>query len=240
MAGYDSAEITDRERLAADRQKEISNQLAKDVRNQLAHQMANYNMADAQNKRLANVQLKQNSRKSEADRFEAQRQLQNATIGLLGSMNQAMNGSAVGNLMRMLENRSDADNQTYWTQLQANQDAIRNAYNESINQNRIARTDAAINAEKALRDLEADLSANLNNINPNLYIKPGTGEASYASNVTYDKNKAKQNNAALSGYLMPDRSVERIRKPIGGVGQRNAIERNDYFGNLINRFNGVM
>ena len=99
-------EITDREQTAADNQTSISKQNVRDVQNQLARQLANYDFADAQNRALADVQLRQNSRKTSADRFEAQRDLQEAALGLMGSMGSAMNGSSTGNLMRMLESRN--------------------------------------------------------------------------------------------------------------------------------------
>lgn len=234
MADYDLGEVTERERLAAERQKEIAGRHADAVRNQLSRTLGNYDFANEQNRKLADVQLKQNQRKTEADRFEAQRNLQNATIGLLGAMNQAMNGSSTGNLMRMLENRSDADNQTYWNQHQQNADAINNAYQESVNQNQVAKNDAVANAEKAIRDIEDDLAANLANINPNLYEPPGTGAADFRATELYNNNRVNQNNAQLSGYLMPQDSVQNARR----MSPRNRIGGNDYFSRLMNNFNG--
>lgn len=232
MADYDAGEITDRERLAADRQKVISRYNALAVKNQLASQMENYDKADQQNAGLRDVQLKQLARKNETDRFEAQRQLQNATIGLLGSMgNQAMNSSAVGNTMSMLRNRNDSDNNTYWQQLMDNQNQVYNAYNESLNQNNNARRDALANATKAIQDIENDLSANLNNINPNLYISPGSGEGMFDSTGVRDQYPVNTNLPQLSGYIMPANAEQAIRS------QRNRVQRNDYFGNMLNRFN---
>lgn len=213
MADYDKGELTDREKKAGKRQKEIAkyndntllgsseynratarnmaswnsgmqNQLAgknadqttqiakynADATNrQLGSQLANYDFANRQNAALRDTQLKQASRKSEAERFEAQRNLQNAALGLFGTMNQAMNGSTVGNTMSMLANRNDADNSTYWQNLQDNQNAIQNAYDESYNQNQIAKKDAAINALKSLRDIQGDLASNLGNIQNDLF-----------------------------------------------------------------------
>ena len=99
---YDAGNITDRERKAAENQIDLAKKNADDVRNQVSKQLETYDYANRQNRSLADVQLKQNSRKNSADRFEAQRDLQNATLGLLGSMGNAMNGSSTGNLMRML------------------------------------------------------------------------------------------------------------------------------------------
>lgn len=172
---YDKGKITDRERKAAQNQTTISQENVNDVKNQLSRQLANYDFADAQNRALANTQLAQNSRKTSADRFEAQRDLQAATLGLLGSMGSAMNGSTTGNLMSMLRSRNDKENNTYWAQHQENQDQVENAYNDSLNQNNVARRDAMQSAEKAIRDITADWRANMNNINPNLF--PGADKS---------------------------------------------------------------
>lgn len=233
MADYDAGEITERERLAAARQKEIAARNAEGVKNQLRRQLANYDLADQQNAALRDVQLKQNERKAEADRFEAQRNLRNAALGLFGSMgNTAMNSSTLGNTMSMLRDRNDADNSVYWQQLMENRDTVLNAYDESVNQNQIAKNDAVINAEKALRDIEDDLSANLSNINPNLYQAPASAsDMRFYATELYDDNKVNPNIAKLAGYIMPENAEQTIRP------QRNRVQRNDYFGNLMNRFN---
>ena len=257
MADYDAGEITDRERKAAANQTKISTQNIRDVENQLRRQLSNFDFADAQNRALADTQLKQNSRKTSEDRFEAQRDLQAAALGLLGSMNTAMNGSTTGNLMRMLESRNDKDNNTYWAQHQQNQDQVENAYNDSLNQNNVARRDAMQSAEKAVRDINADWSANLNNINPNLFAmaSPADSVGNHQSADTWDVSKAPQNNATISGYLIPDnRGNGSLRTPTNAVqptqsmnvgtprnqvrgGDQSAVG-GDYFSQLMNRFNG--
>lgn len=231
MADYDAGELTDREKLAGKNQIEIAKQNADDVRNQLSKQLETYDFANRQNRTLADVQLKQNSRKNSADRFEAQRDLQNAAIGLLGSMGPgAMNSSSMGNFMSMMENRNDKENNTHWAQLQSNQDQVENSYADSFNQNQVAKRDAVTSAEKAIRDIESDLSANLNNINPNLYEEPGSGETNLDSGSVWNgAGNIQQNNAQVSGYIMPDNRQGAARNRIGG---------NDYFSKLINRFNG--
>lgn len=228
---YDAGNITDRERKAAENQIDLAKKNADDVRNQVSKQLETYDYANRQNRSLADVQLKQNSRKNSADRFEAQRDLQNATLGLLGSMGNAMNGSSTGNLMRMLEDRNDKDNNTYWAQHQVNQDTVENSYQDSYNQNQVAKRDAVTSAEKAIRDIESDLSANLNNINPNLYTKPGTGDADLNSGSVWNDNAngLQQANARISGYVMPDNR---------NGAQRNQLRQGDYFSRLVNRFNG--
>ena len=231
MADYDAGEVTDREELAAERQKEIAGRHASGIKNQLNRQLANYDFANEQNARLRDVQLGQARQKGETDRFEAQRQLQNAATGLFGSMNQAMNSSTIGNTLSMLRNRNDSDNTTYWQQLQDNINAVRNAYEESANQNQVAKMDAIANAEKAIRDVEDDLSANLANINPNLYVPGGTGDARFNATELYNDNKVPMNMAQRSGYLMPENAEQNI------LNRRNTLNSNGYFNRLINGFN---
>lgn len=241
---------TSAEKRAAANQTAISSQNVRDVQNQLARQLSNYDFADAQNRALRDVQLKQNSRKASADRFEAQRDLQNSALGLLGSMGSAMNGSSTGNLMRMLENRNDKENDTYWAQHQVNQDAVNNEYADSVNQNRVARRDAMQAAEKSIRDIESDWRANMGNINADLW--PGAtgsvgGDKKLASGTAWQPNKAAQNNATVSGYLMPDDrgmgqdvtgSYQNPANTRNTGAVRNRMRGNDYFSQLMNRFNG--
>lgn len=232
MADYDSGEVTEREQLAADKTKQIADYNAAATKTQAQQQLKTYDLADAQNAATRDNQLKQASRKSEADRFEAQRGLRNASLGLLGNIgNQALNGSALGNYMSILRDRNDADNNTYWQQLAENQDAIRNAYDESANQNNLGRADVVVNAAKALADIEADLAANLANINPNLYEVPGTGAADLGASGYYDENIIDPRLATLAGYLMPDNAEQAVRP------MRNRIARNDYFSRLMNGYN---
>jgi hypothetical protein len=169
IADWNESQQTDITNKNAANTSDIAEYNAGATKNQFKRQIANYDFANRQNAALRDTQFKQASRKSEAERFEAQRNLQNAALGLFGTMNQAMNGSTVGNTMRMLENRNDAENSTYWQNLQDNRNAIQNAYDESYNQNQVAKQDAAINAIKALQDIQGDLSGNLNNIQTDLY-----------------------------------------------------------------------
>lgn len=232
--GSASSGPTDEERKAAKNQTAIASQHVRDVQNQLNRQLANYDLADQQNRALANTQYGQNSRKSSEDRFEAQRGLQQAARGLLGSMGNAMNGSATGNLMTMLGERNDQENNMNLSQLQVNQDQVSNTLNDSLNQNVVARRDAMQSAEKAIRDIESDWRANMNNINPELY--PGSsgpvgGNKALASSTVWKPDKAKQNLAQLSGYIMPDQTIR--AQPT-----RNKVSGNNYFAQLMNRFNG--
>lgn len=207
---YDKGEVSEREEKAAENQKEIAKYNASATKNQLNQQLKNYDFANAQNRRLADVELAQNSRKTESDRFEAARDLQNAALGLLGSMgNQAMNSSSINNFNYMLENRNDKDNNTYWTQHQVNQDAVNNAYDESANQNQVAKNDAVINTEKALKDMQADLSTNISNINPNLYVAPGkTTGGKYNLVPSTQDNTSSSNNANSTTTVTTDANTK--------------------------------
>lgn len=234
---YDKGEVTDREKLAAKRQKALAKYNANSVANQLDQQIYTYDVADTQNKALRDLQLKQSGRKGEADRFEAQRQLQNAALGLFSSAGPtAMNSSTTGNMMSMLRNRNDSDNVTYWQQQQENNNAINNAYNESYAQNQLARRDAAVNATKALRDIQGDLAANLSNINPNLYEAPGKDADMKAildniAAIRKGYTKANAYQPTISGYPVPANAEQNI------LNQRNRLGRNDYFSRLVNSYN---
>lgn len=231
--GGSSSGPTDAEKKAAANQTAIAKQNVRDVQAQLARQLANYDLADAQNKALWQTQLQQNSRKTSEDRFEAQRDLQSAALGLLASMGIAMNGSATGNFMNMMRSRNDKENNTFWAQHQVNQDQATNTYNDSLNQNVVARRDAMQSAEKAIKDITADWMANMNNINPELYKAQTSvgGDKALAPSTAWDANKAKQHTAQLSGYVMPDQALRSIPA-------RNRVAGGDYFAQLMNRFNG--
>ena len=230
MADYDAGDITERERLAAQRQRAIAKSNVNSVTDEAERQMATYDMADAQNASLADVQRKQAGRKTEADRFEANRQLQNASLGLLGTFGPAANGSTITNFMNMLANRNDADNSVYWQQHADNLNTINNAEQESINQNQINRANTGATTEKAIRDIVNDLVADITNTNPNLYedINPNDYGASDLYNK-YDLTNPKLAN--LSGYIMPENAEQNVRN------RRNTLQRNDYFSRLINGYN---
>lgn len=235
MEDYDAGEITDRERKAAENQGLVSGDNILAVQNQLARQLSNYDTADLQNRSLADTQLRQNSRKTSADRFEAQRDLTAAAAGILGSMGTALNGSSLGNLSSMLAQRNDKENNTYWAQHQVNQDAVENAYQDSLNQNTVARRDAMQNAEKAIRDIESDWAANLNNINPNLFQQGAVNGIGNLSSTTAWQDNPRglpiTSYSYLSGYVQPG-PQERAKTTQG-----NATG-SDYFSEMMNRFSG--
>src|SRR5574344_104803 len=142
MADYDSAEVTDRERQAADHLGTIAGYNAQSPHNQLKQQLGNYDLADQQNRSLADVQRDQNSRKAASERFGQNKKLQSSTQGLLGAAGNALNGTGLYRVLDMLATRTDLDNNEVWNALAQNQNTVENAYNESMNQNVLARNDA--------------------------------------------------------------------------------------------------
>lgn len=227
------ANLSDNELKAANNQKILAQSDAASVEKQLKRQLKNYDAADARNRNLADLELIQASRDAGADRFEAQRDLQNAALGVMGSMNQAFNGSSLGNLQYMLENRNDKENATYWNQYQKNADTINNAWNESKNANDAARADALANAEAQIGAIESSYAANLNNLDPDLFVKPGTGEADLGSNDVVDKNRTSRANSSVAGYVMPDNA----RQNINPSTTNQSLAGNDYFSRLLKGFN---
>ena len=234
MADYDSAEVTDRERQAADHLGTIAGYNAQSTHNQLKQQLGNYDMADQQNRSLADVQRDQNSRKAASERFGQNKKLQSSTQGLLGAAGNALNGTGLYRVLDMLATRTDLDNNEVWNALAQNQNTVENAYNESVSQNVLARNDAASNAEFALRGINADTAAQLNNITPSLFVEPGEGDAGVAkANGVYEENKRPANQAQLSGYIMPDDAItgaRRTQKP-------NTMSGNSYYDKLVNGYN---
>lgn len=233
MADYDAAEVTDRERSAADHLGSIAGFNAQSTKNQLMQQLGNYDTADKQNRQLADVQLDQNSRKSAQERFGQNKKLQSSVHSVLGAAGNAMNGSSLYELLNMIATRTDLDNAETWGALAQNQNTVENAYNESMNQNVLARNDAAINAEFGLRGIEADTAAQLNNINPSLFVEPGDGDTSVGATGTADANKKPANMAQLSGYIMPDDALTQARK----VQKPNSMAGTSYYDKLINGYN---
>jgi len=240
MADYDSGEVSAREQQTADNLNSIAQYNAQSTRNQLNQLLQNYDLADQQNKRLADVERKQNSRKAANERFAANKNLQSAVTGLTGTMGNALAGSGTENLLSMVNTRTDLDNGDAWNTLQQNQNTVTNAYNESLNQNVLSRNDAAINAEYGLRTIESDTAAQLNNVNPNLYVAPGEGtQGESATNVgatgTYDANKSSANLAEMSGYIVPGNA----RGQANQIQQPNTVQRGGgtYYASLLNRYN---
>lgn len=231
MADYDKAEVTDRERKAASNLNAITGYNVESTLNQLKQQMSNYDQADQQNRSLADVQRNQNSRKAAGERFGANKKLQSAVQNLGAD---ALNGSQLYGLLDMLATRTDLDNNDVWRTLTENQNAVENAYQESMNQNALSRNDLASNAEYALRGYNADLAAQLNNINPTLYAKPGTGDANIkGTEGVYDQNSVDALIAQLAGYINPANAQQRARQTQAA----NNATGNSFYDRYLNTYN---
>ena len=234
MADYDAGEISERERLAADRQKALAKTNADALLRQYYNQLGTYDLADQQNRALADRNAIQMRRKAEADRFEAARNLRSAGRGILSQMGPAgMQGSATENFMRGMENRSDADSSTYWNQLQENLDTVENSYLENENQNNISREEARVNALKGIEDIMSETSANLSNINPNLYEEVTPEDLGVDVNPLQNR-QTRESLAQQSGYVMPQQARFNA---LGNYNSRNRIAQPNYFGQLMNQIN---
>lgn len=228
------AEVTDAQRQAANNLTDIANYNAQSTKNQLSQQLQNYDLADQQNRALADTEKNQSSKSAAADRFAQNKKLQNATRGLMGTVGNGLYGSTLYNIMDMLRSRQDLDNQSTLNTLQQNWDTAENAFNESKNSNVLARNDAASNAEYALRGIQSDTAAQLNNINPELFQSPGEGDTNVGADGTYENNKVAGNFAKMSGYIMPSQNqIETQTKPTTTTKTRNS-----YFNKLMQGYRG--
>lgn len=226
------ADVTDEQRQAANNLTTIANYNAQSTKNQLAQQLENYDLADKQNRALADTEKNQSSKSAAADRFAQNKKLQNATRSLLGTVGSGLYGSTLYNIMDMLRNRQDLDSQATLNTLQQNWDTAENAYNESANANVLSRNDAATNAEYALRGIQSDTAAQLNNINPDLFVAPGEGDTNVGADGTAADNKHEANLARMSGYIMPSKNqIEQQTKP-------RSVSKNSYFNKLMNGYRG--
>ena len=190
--------------------------------------MRNYDMSDQQNRRLADVQYDQNSGKTSAERFAAEKRLQASTGGMLSAAGNAMQGSGTRNLIDMLQGRTDLDSGEALSTLTQNQNAVRNALDEALNANAIARNDTRASTAAALRGIEADMAAQLNNIDPELFALPGSGAAGFGSDY-YNRASGRHpaHVAQRAGYYMP---------PMRGARTANARTGNTYFDTLLGSY----
>lgn len=226
------ASPTQDEKNAAARTKKIAQWNKQSVDANLKWMNSLYDASDKQNKALLQTERIQNRQKTEADRFQAQRNLQNAARGLANTLGQGLNSSATGNIVNMVKGQQDADNIDYWSTLKQNQNTVNNAYQEALNQNYLSRREAGINAQIAKRDIESNLAASLQNIHPDLYEAP-TNSGKYGSKGTQSANTKKANkkkNAAddrarSSGYV-----IKATGQPKTNT-QGSAL--NDYFSRLL-------
>lgn len=164
----------------------------------------NYDISDEQNRELARVQKVQNSRKGASDRFGQAKKMQASVSSMRNAAGNALQGSGTYGIIDMLRGRTDIDNNEVWNTLHQNQNAVQNALDEALNANVLARNDARAATAASLRGIEADTAAQLNNIDPSLYVAPGTGGASFGSDYyNTDSGRTPANEATMAGYFMP-------------------------------------
>ncbi len=177
---------------------------AQTAKDQLADSLRGFDMSDKQNRSLAGVQKVQNSRKGASDRFAQAKKMQASVASMRNAAGNALQGSGTYGIIDMIRGRTDLDNNEVWSILHQNQNAVQNALDESLNANVLARNDARAATAASLRGIEADTAAQLNNIDPSLFVAPGTGTASFGSGaVGANTADTPANRATMSGYFMP-------------------------------------
>ena len=203
-----STKVTPEQKRAARNLLSISKSNASSTRAQLKRGLSNYDMSDRQNTALAQIDFTKNAGQSDADRFAQAQKLQSSARGLFAESGNAMQSSQLGEVGNMLNRRNRQDQTEAVTTLGANQQAVQRTLDESINANILARRDLINNAAHALRGLESDYSAQLNNINPKLFKKPGKGKANFGSKRVADRfGKIKANTPTRVGYYTSDAAV---------------------------------
>lgn len=202
---------TQSDRASAKNQLEIAKTDAGNAMLYNSRLFSGYDFADRASENLTKLQKQQAARQSEIDRFNAQADLIDAFISLVGGLGTAATSSTALNIMDMVSNWNDKENGSIWENLEGNWNTLDNELLSQKNAQDNNRNELAARGEKDLADMESSTAANLNNINPSLYTKPGTGDADLGSSGYYDKHKAQEREMGLTGYLMPATAVDAAR-----------------------------
>lgn len=200
----------------------IANYNADSTREQLDLTLSAFDQADTQNRALADTQIEQHQKTAAADRFAQAKKLQMSTSSVRDAAGNALQGSGLGALIDMLRSRTDLDTQESISTLKQNKNSVWNALQEALNANVNARNDAANQAEAAIRAIEADMAAQLNNINPSLYRAPGTGSTALGSTNMATDRFARATAPATSGYYTHPADAGYTR-PQSGSGYFDAL-----------------
>ena len=176
-SGGSGGSVSSQQKKAAKNQTAISKFNAQTVRDEWKAANANYKLSNKENKALTKINMQNNSRTASGDRFAQLQRMQASTSGLMAGAGNALQGGQAMNIANMLKQRNGMDNNESLSTLRTNQNAEIDSLNEALLANTIARNTAAAAAERQLRNMEADLAAQLNNINPKLFAKPGKGKA---------------------------------------------------------------
>jgi hypothetical protein len=147
----------------------------------------------------------------------------------MSSAGNAMQGSGLWGLIDMLRGRTDLDTGETMTALTQNQDAVYNALQEAIAANILARNEAKTTAELGLRGIEADYAAQLSNIDPSLFVSPGTGitDLGDALGARWEQPI---NDPRISNYIVPPRPWQPNR-------QKSPQSGSSYFDKLLAGYN---
>lgn len=262
LAGYGS-NVTDKEMRSANNQRALANYNAQNLRDQLADRFEYYDQSNDNHRNFLKAQKVQMGMASSANRYEDQRNLLNGIFSTRDKMASGLNGSGAWNLLNLANDRNDYFNNTRSSELRQNLDSAWNNYNQAVNSNQLAKIDAQIGAKKSLADLEANLAADLNNINPDLFELPGENSSinllgrnshgapessmsqEYADSAGYSTSGYGQN--AIEGADPLTLNV-RMNQPswepyLYNDNQRAKISNqqlsgNDYFSRLLNGYNG--
>jgi hypothetical protein len=220
---------TAKEKKAAGQQKAISGFNAGSVKNQLTRSLEDYDLSDRQSQDLANLQFEGNSKQTASDRFSQAKRLQSSTRGILGAAGNALQGSQLGSIVGMIRDRNDLDTGEALGALTQNQNSVRHALAETKNASTLARRDAMNTAEMEIRRVEGDLAASLSNINPDLYVAPGSGAANLGSATTAARRgTVPENKTTKSGYFLPGVAPKTVPPKMQGT---------SYFDKLLNSYN---
>lgn len=179
--GGSSPKVTTSQRRAAKNLGAVAGYNADSTRQQLGRTLDTFAVSDQQNEAQAKTQHTQNSRNSAGERFAQLKKLQSSASAVSGAMGNAANGSGRRVLGEMLRSRNDMDSADSTRTLRSNQEAVSNALTEARNANTLAARNAASDAEYGLRGIESDTASQLNNIDPSLFVKPGTKSANLKS-----------------------------------------------------------
>ena len=204
--GGGAGSVSALERTAAANLSTIAGRNAQTVIDELNRALGVFDQADAQTRQSAGLQQTQASRKAAGERFLQNRRLQSSVAGLAGAAGNALQGNGGAGLADMIRTRTDMDSAENLDILRGNRDMISNAMLEALNTNIFARNEAANRAEVALRGIESDTAAQLNNINPSLFVRPGTGGTNFGSAGFAQRRTRPIQVAQDSGYIRPDGS----------------------------------
>ena len=202
---------TDEQTQAAVKASKIASFNAQTVRDEAIEANRIYGEADKQSRLQAAVQRIQNSKMAAGERFGAQKNMQMSAQQLFANGGAAMMSSGAGGMAQMLRSRADMDQTDVYDTLRGNQEQVDNEMNKTLNDNAFARMEMLNKARGEIRGIEGDTSAQLANIHPDFFQRPGTGDdkASITQNFLSGASlrgvkPPKTTPPSSGGYIRPD------------------------------------